>query len=227
MEPLSTTGAALARFLSAIKEFPLWLLVAAAVTFILVLEIPGLGRAIPNEARSWVLILAVLFTALAGCRFVSILISTFRAHLVARETRRTFHLTPIAHECRWGGMQQRDGSMTTQISGGFMAKNRTDAPLYLLKVRLAKPRFGELIQETLLIQSTRGREYGSAHVSGNFIPPGAPLPVAITLLFKGLPRRTTGDLNATLSFADEEGNEQRVKLTLKPFNPAQPVGKVA
>jgi hypothetical protein len=226
MEPISTSGTTFAKILSGIKDLPLWLLSAVALTLIIFLYVPALSGDVPKDARPWIVFIGLLFTVLAGCRFVSVLIAYYRAHRAAMESHRTFYLTPIAHECRWGGMEQRDGSMTTQISGRFMAKNRTEQPLYPLKVRLIRPKIGELMQELLLIQSTKGNLYGTAQVSGNYIPPRMILPVAITLIFKGLPRRKTGEMGATLAFTDEEGNEQRVKVRLKPFNSAEPVGKV-
>src|SRR4029077_10983393 len=90
--------------------------------------------------------------------------------------------------------------------------------------RLVKPRIsGEVLQDLILIKAEHGPEYGTAHVSGRTIPPGGTLPIGVMILIRGVPRQKVGEkvtpLAATLAVADEEGYEQKINLTLKPFNP--------
>jgi hypothetical protein len=47
-----------------------------------------------------------------------------KAHFDARR----FHVMPT-HQCHWAITPQPNGSIVTQISGNFMVKNRTNAPL--------------------------------------------------------------------------------------------------
>lgn len=73
MEP-ATVGQS-AKFLSALKDFPLWLLASVATAILLFRFVPTLWAGVPAEGRIWVTGAALLFTTVALFRFAS---STFR-----------------------------------------------------------------------------------------------------------------------------------------------------
>src|SRR5437867_3264294 len=118
MEPgTATAGASQAlRFLTAVKDLPLWLLTATALALVVVLAVPSFGDAVSAEARTWVTVAATVFAIFALCRLASVLLAQFKVYRAEREARRTFHLTPVEQQCHWGATKQGDNSIITQIS---------------------------------------------------------------------------------------------------------------
>jgi hypothetical protein len=79
-EPITTISGAVASGLTAIKDFPLWLLTGIALSLIAFLIVPVLSAAVPQEARKWVILGAGAFTILAACRFGSLVISQINSY---------------------------------------------------------------------------------------------------------------------------------------------------
>jgi hypothetical protein len=210
MEPITTSGASLAKTLSIIKDFPLWLLTAIALALAVFLVLPSFAGA------------AITSAIFAGCRFASLVIAEIRTYQLSLKARRTFHLTPTTRDCHWGSTRQQDGTITTQITVSLMAKNLSGRMLHLLTARLIKPKIaGEILTNILLIEDRQTREYGSVQMTGRHIPPDAIRALAITIIVRGVPKQKAGKvrpLPAVLSIADAEGNEQRVKVDLRPFD---------
>jgi hypothetical protein len=53
MEPLTASGASLAKALSAIKDFPLWLLTAISLSLAVFLGVPAFTGAVSENTRTW------------------------------------------------------------------------------------------------------------------------------------------------------------------------------
>jgi hypothetical protein len=223
MEPITTSGASLAKTLSIIKDFPLWLLTAIALALAAFLVMPSFAGAVSKDTRTWVTVATITSAIFAGCRFASLVIDEIRTYRLSLKARRTFHLTPTTRDCHWGSTRQQDGTITTQITVSLMAKNLSDRMLHLLTARLIKPKIaGEILTNILLIEDRQTREYGSVQMTGRHIPPDAIRALAITVIVRGIPKQKAGKvrpLPAVLSIADAEGNEQRVKVDLRPFDP--------
>src|SRR5260370_26913790 len=124
-----------------------------------------------------------------------------------------FVATPVEHRGFWGTARQQDGSIVTQVSGHCLIKNRTSDRLYLTTARLVRPRIkGEVLPSLLTMQAVNGNIHGTAHVSGHFIPPGATLPAAFTVLIRRAPRQKSGPMRAVLEFADADAHAERVQV---------------
>jgi hypothetical protein len=223
MEPVTTSGIT-ARIITALKDFPLWLLLGLAISAtICVLAfncIPEFNRSVPTNLAPWFTLGAILFWSLAGCRFADRLIAAYRGKIAARHT---FHLTPIDNQGRWEAAKQPDGSVVTIVSADLIAKNRTEHPICLASARLIKPNIaGEAIQALVFPRLLNAHD--TEHVSG-WNNPACGVPacgvsqMSLTISIRGAPQQKTGTLAAVLAVSDEEGNEQRVKLQLKSMDP--------
>jgi hypothetical protein len=225
MEPGTTTGASLAlRFWLAIKDAPLWMLTATTAVLVVFLLVPSFNAAVSPNVRTWVAVGATAFGIFALSRFGSLCLVAWKAYQLAQQANKRFHLTPVLQRCHWGTTRQQDQSVITQISAELTAKNLKPGPLHLLTAKLVKPRIrGEITNSMLLVHDPgRGGVFGSAQVSGTYIPGNTVRQGAITILIRGLPRQKPGKirpLRAVLAVADAAGNQQRIKLELTPYVP--------
>lgn len=221
MEPTSSASQA-ANILSAVKEWPLWLFAAATISLVTILCIPVFDDLVTKETRLWIAVAAVAFGIFFACRFTSIVISDIKSYRASLEARHTFYLTPVAQQCHWGASRQPDGTIITQINITMTAKNRTDKTLHILTARLIRPRMsGETLNTILLIEDRLSHEIGSVHATGRHIPSGAVRSIVVNMLIRGVPKQKAEKvrpLAVLLSVADAEGNQQRVKLRLRPFD---------
>lgn len=225
MEPgTATIGASqAAKFLTAIKDLPLWLLTATALALTLFFVMPAFNGMVSKETQTWVALAACTFAIFAVCRFASVLIAHIRVYQAGLNARRTFHLTPVAQQCHWGSTEQADKTVVTQIAVRMIAKNSGSTALHLLTAQLIRPKIrGEVLNNILLIEDRLSGEYGSVHVTGKHIPPGAVRSIAVNILIRGVPKRRPGKerrLSVVLAVDDAEGNQQRVRLDLRSFDP--------
>jgi hypothetical protein len=96
-----------------------------------------------------------------------------------------------------------------------MAKNRTEKILHLLTARVVRPKIsGEIIN--VFIHTGADTEFGV-----DCLPPGATMHISVIIMIRGFPAHVREDkklpsLTAVIAVADDEGNEQRVRLPLKP-----------
>ena len=67
-EPITTISGAVVRGLTAIKDFPLWLLTGITLSLITFLSVPELSAAVPQEARPWLTLGAVAAAILTASR---------------------------------------------------------------------------------------------------------------------------------------------------------------
>jgi hypothetical protein len=215
MEPVSATSAWI-KVLIAIRDFPLWVLVAAALSLTIFVYVPNFNELVSpatNNAISFAAIVAWIF---AGARGSVSLIEIVRSHRDSREANRRFYVTSVDSQCHWSVSRQSDGSLVTQISAHLMVKNRAAEPLHVMSVRVFKPTIrGETLPGLVVTRGQQGREYGTPYVSGNFIRPGETLPVAATILIRGVPRQREGTMHATLDVLDADGHRERVKVELR------------
>jgi hypothetical protein len=91
VEPASTISGAIAKALSAIKDFPLWFLIAIALSLIVFLSVPEFSGAVSQEARTWVTVAAVTAVIFAVSRFGSVVASHLNSYRAAAKTRRNVH----------------------------------------------------------------------------------------------------------------------------------------
>jgi len=218
MDPASTR--ILARTLDAIKEWPLWMLVAIALSLSVVIAVPDFRNlASPTTATAlfYVTIVAWIFVLARATRPATEAVLTYLRY---REQSRYFLVTPIEPQCHWGVSKQTDGSYVTQVSVDCMVKNRSTQPLHVMKARIIKPRIkGEILPGLVVTRAQHANVYGTPHVSGNYIGPGQTLPVSCTLLIRGVPRQKTGTMLAIIEIEDADGHRERVKMLLTHFGP--------
>ena len=201
-----------ARVLGAIKEWPLWLLVAIALSLSVILAVPDFrGLIFPAVVPLICLVVvAWIFVIARAAKPTFDAISAYRKH---REERRHFFISPIEQQCHWGISKQADGSYITQFSARCLIKNRSRELLYPTNARVIRPRIrGEVIPNpTIFIEGRDRRTYGSAGISGNYIPRGGTRPVSCVIMIRGRPRQKSGPMLATIEIADADGHHERVK----------------
>jgi hypothetical protein len=211
-EPVITISGAVTKALTAIKDFPLWLLGGIALSLITFLCVPKLSAAVPQETRTWLTLGAVATTILTACRLGSLVISHINSYRADLEARRTFHLSPTSYRSFWSDTRQKDGTIVSQIHTEFMAKNRTDKILHLLTARVVRPKISGEVLQAFIVTGADSR------FDVDCLPPGATMRISVVIMIRGFPgrvRKKLPHLAAVLAVADDEGNEQRVKLPLK------------
>jgi hypothetical protein len=87
-EPATTISGAITKALSAIKDFPLWFLIAIALSLIVFLSVPEFSGAVSQEARTWITVAAVTAVIFAVSRFGSVVTSHFNSYRAEAKTRR-------------------------------------------------------------------------------------------------------------------------------------------
>jgi hypothetical protein len=161
-----------ARILGVIKERPLWLLVAIALSLSVVLAVPDFRGLIFATVVPLIclVVIAWIFVIARAAKPTFDAISAYRKH---REGRQLFFISPIEQQCHWAISKQPDGSYVTQFSARCLIKNRSSEPLYPTSARIIRPRIrGEVIPHSILIEGDDRRTYGSVGISGNRIPQG-------------------------------------------------------
>jgi hypothetical protein len=204
-----------ARALDGVKNWPLWLLVAVALSLTIFVAIPEFrALASPTTATALVYaaIVAWIFVLARAAKPITEAVLTY---LHYREQSRYFLVTPVEGQCHWGISKQPDGSSVTQVAVHCMVKNRSAERVYIMKARIVKPRIkGEVLPGLVATRAQNANVYGTPQVSGTYIGPGQTLPVSCTLLTRGAPRRRTGPMQAKIEFEDADGHRERVKVRL-------------
>jgi hypothetical protein len=214
-EPISTISGAVTHALTAIKDLPLWLLGGIALSLISFISFPEFGATVvvPQQMRPWVNLGAITFIVLTACRLGSLVISHINSYRTNLEARRTFHLTPMSHNSFWGASPRGDGTIVTENGAMLIAKNRTNKNLHLATARVIRPKIsGEVLDVSI--------RTGSETSDGlYYLLSGETEIITVSIHIGGFPRRVRKklpNLAAVLAVADDEGNEQRVKLSLTP-----------
>lgn len=222
MEPASAAGAWV-KAAETIKDWPLWLFVGVALSLTVLLAVPDFRELVSPSIKTGALFAATVAWILTACRAVGPAVLAWRVWRAASEARIKFIVTPIEHQCFWGISKQVDGSFVTQVSGHFIVKNRTTSPLHLMVARLIAPRIkGEVLPGLLTMQAIGHRTHGTAWVSGHSIPAQGALPVAATILIRGVPRQRSGMMDATIEITDADANRERVRLKIGCINAKPP-----
>jgi hypothetical protein len=179
-----TAIAGITKALTAIKDFPLWLLTGITLSLITFLSVPELSAAVPQEARPWLTLGAVAAAILTACRLGSLVISHINSYRAKMAARRTFHLTPISHRSFWSAIRQKDGTIVSQIRAEFMAKNRTNKSLRLLTARVVKPNIpGDVLDVS--IHTDVDSQYGGI----DYLPQGTTIRLSVVIHIRGFPGR--------------------------------------
>ncbi len=209
------------KFIMALKDVPLWLLIALAIVADVLFFLPVVKSQLPKEFDSWLVVAVVLFNILAISRAISLVARAVHGLGMARAARRTFHLSSDGMQSFWATVRQEDDSTTTQIVVRFAAKNLTDAPLGLMSVRLIKPKIrGEIVHTDVMVRAVDSNLYGDVAHSGHRVPAKDILPATTSIIIRGVPRQVPGGtLTLALGITDENGNEQHLKLALKGMAP--------
>jgi hypothetical protein len=90
-EPATTISGAITKALSAIKDFPLWLLTAIALSLIVFLSAPQFSGTVSKETRTWITVATFTVVIFAACRFGSVVISHFKSYREDVKARRKLH----------------------------------------------------------------------------------------------------------------------------------------
>lgn len=217
MSAIGEGADAAAKILSALKDLPLWILVALAAVANVLFFIPVVKGQLPKEFGPWLLVAVVLSNILAISRGISVVVNMGYNFRAARIARRTLHLSPEGGQSFWATIRQKDDSTTTQVVVRFLVKNLTEAPLGLVAVRLIRPKIpGEIVHADVMMRAVDNRMYGTTAHSGHRVPGKEILPATATIIIRGMPKQSPGEiLPITLGVMDDEGNEQRLKLRLK------------
>jgi hypothetical protein len=215
------------KLLAVVKDVPFWVLAGCAAGADVMLFVPAISSELPKDFRSWLIVFAVLSNILAVARVIDVSLGVLSGLRKSRAAKRTFHLSSDDIQARWSTHKQRDDSMTTQINAWFLVKNLTDAPLGLVALRLIKPKIhGEVLHASIAVRPEDSHTYGSAAHSGYRIGPRSIAPAVVSLMIRGVPHLDAAKvLHATFGIADDEGNEQRIKIALRGSPPPSPTMK--
>jgi hypothetical protein len=217
LEP-ATTGL-WAKTLEAIQDWPLWFLVAVALSLSVFASVPNFRHLVSPATNGFVpyaVVVAWIFVVTRGAQPTFKAVRLYHNH---REVRHHFYVTPIEDQCHWGIARQPDGSSVTQFSPDFMVKNRSTEPLHLMSARVVKPKMpGEILSSLLTTRSPTSDMHGTPAVSGYFIAPGETLPASAMILIKGIPKQKDGPLRATIQISDADGHHESVTVQLKFFS---------
>ena len=214
----------LAKVVGAVKDLPAWLLTALAVAAGLLLFVPQINGELPKDYRPWLVVSVVLFSVLAIFKWISVLITAWRAGRIEAKARKTFYMTPIARHCRWSVAEQADGSLVTQIVADFAVKNQSATPIGLMRARIIKPKIrGEVLSDMITVREQRGQMHGTAYTSDYRIAPETSLPARAMVMVRGKPRNDEGeDLAVVFGISDEDGHEHRVRVVCKGMRKPKP-----
>lgn len=215
--------ASAAKGLKVIKDLPLWVLVGLTIAGSILIFAPGIAPVVPSTAKPWMIVATVLFGALAIARAAALLIEQIPQWRSARAARRKFHITPNPQQSFWHSPRQPDDSIMTQVAARLFVKNLTDDPLTLVSVRLVKPRIGgEVVSSDVSVRAVGSNIYGDAFSSGHVIPPRMSLPASAHLMIRGVPwREPKNQVRVVIALRDDEGWEERVKMTMRVMPKAQ------
>jgi hypothetical protein len=162
MDP-SNTGM-LARALDGMKQWPIWLFVAIALSLTVFVVVPDF-RHLASPAASAALVYGTIVAWIFVCaRAAKPLTEVALAYLHYREQSRYFLVTPVDHQCFWHVSKQPDGSSVTQVGLHCMVKNRSTEPLYIMKARVIKPKIrGEVLPGLVGTRAPDASIYGTPH----------------------------------------------------------------
>jgi hypothetical protein len=193
----------LARALDAMKQWPLWLFIAIALSLTVFVIVPDFRNLAP-PAISAALVFSTIVAWIFTCtRAAKPLTEVVLAYLHHRDQSRYFFVTPIDHQSHWHVSKQPDGSSVTQVGVHCMVKNRSTEPLYIMKARVIKPKIrGEVLPGLVGTRAPDASIYGAPHFG------------YCTLLIRGVPRQKAGAMQATIEFEDADGHRERIKVLL-------------
>ncbi|MGA7711121.1 MAG: hypothetical protein WCA81_04410 [Rhizomicrobium sp.] len=221
-DPINTTGVA-AKVGDAVKNWPLWLLIAVALGLTMLALVPAFGALVPAPYVPFLWFAVLMAWIVVATKSASHLPAWWSRREARRAAQMKFVATPIESQSFWAIAKQTDGSYTTQITVRCMVKNRMGEPLHLLKAKLIKPKInGEELPGLVTMQAPDSNMHGTAYVSGYNIPAGQTLPASAMILHRGMPNQRNGTLTAVIEFQDADANRVRMPIALNMASPAGP-----
>ncbi len=203
VEPVSATTGTWAKIAAALKDWPLWLFVAVALSLTVFALVPEFRQLASPAAGSGVLFAAIVAWIFVVCRAVTPIVHAFHAYRTASEARVKYVITPIEQQCFWAVAKQPDNSFLTQIVGYFIVRNRTDERLYLTGIKVIKPKIpGQRLPGLLAVESPQPNMRGEVRPGRFFILPQSTSSLHATILIHGVPKQKSGDMSAVLEVAD-------------------------
>src|SRR5436309_3497658 len=118
-----------AKSIEAVKDIPAWMLTGVAVATDLLVFLPALSGGLSPDNKSWLVILAVLFSVLAVSKWVSVAVAAWHGSKAAAKAKKTFHMSPVMQNCYWSVSKQPDDSIVTQITAELLVKNQSSASI--------------------------------------------------------------------------------------------------
>jgi hypothetical protein len=217
MTGIGEGAASAAKGLEVIKDLPLWVFLGLTISALALLFAPGIASAVPAAGRPWIIVAGVCSGGLALARAAALLTEQIPKWRLARVARRKFYITAVPEQSFWHTPKQPDGSVTTQVAARLFVKNLTNSRLALVSARLVKPRVrGEMMHNDVSMQAPDSNIYGTACGSGHAIPPSMSLPVSVHMMIRGVPwREPKNKIRVTIAVRDDEGREERVKMTMR------------
>lgn len=206
-----------AKWTQALKDIPLWVLLAFTGASLAVVFLPNLIGPFSSEYQPWFRVAAILFTALTTFKILAATTTSLYTLYRSSRPKKVFHLSPDTTNCNWSVSKQPDNSFVTQIIIDALVKNQTSTSIGLVAVHLLKPRMsGEVVHSDVIVRHAEGTVYGTAMHSGHRIPGGAALPARLSLMIRGTPRENQSKpLAVTVRVVDDEDNSQRLSVTCR------------
>jgi hypothetical protein len=200
------------RILAAIRNWPLWILFAVALSLTAILAVPDfrtLASPIGTVGLACAVVVAWIFTV---ARAVEPTFAALSAYRRQREEKRNFFVSPIEQQCHWSIAKQVGGSYVTQFAMHCLIKNRSSQRLYPTNARVIRPKIrGEVIPNPTVFIEGPDNVYGTAAISRNHIRAGDTSPVLCNIMIRGTPRRRSGNIRAIIEISDADGHHERVK----------------
>ncbi|WP_159013326.1 hypothetical protein [Acidisoma sp. S159] len=197
--------------LAALRDTPLWLLVALAGCSYVV----GISAVVPLQYQQWAFLGCKCFVILAFCRAVYVVSGkSFTVWWRIKRTRLNFSIDDRLSF--WNVDKQSDGWLVTQFRINFAAKNLTDKAIYFTKARIIKPRgLGEVLYTNLTVSDERISSSGSARRKTPVIFADSRADVQVMVIVMGRPRTKTHHLDIVAGLADEDGRESKLRTKLR------------
>jgi hypothetical protein len=203
---------AVGRFLSVLRNLPLWLLVSLAATAFAVLFLPAFGEADLTAFRKdwgpWAWIAAVALTIMTLARAADLAVSAVLASRRNDAVTRALRFVPINHRCWWHLSRQRDDSFVSQISLEVNVANVTDRPVCIIGVALFRPKpKGEIISAEVTLPSSENPYHSSQHP----VPPHAAITASVHIMIRSVLGTQGRPLRVGILLQDQLGHEYHLK----------------
>jgi hypothetical protein len=208
-DPLIETGG---RAVAILRKLEVWVLVALAVIFGLLMYVPT-----PVVVyRDWLFVGVVVCAVFAAGRSID----RYIQHLRDKSSKRALRLVARDRPSTWYAAKQRDDTFVSQIMLEVDATNVADQDVRMVRVRLVRPRrHGELLHGDISLPKAGSPYYSQDHP----VPARDTITGALHIMVRGKLGRLGKPVHATIEITDQYGDRYRLKrLVLSPMNPKEP-----